>query len=32
VIDDTNSKKILGVVTGDNMMKLLVKKEEKDTT
>jgi len=32
VIDDTNSKKILGVVTGDNIMKLLVKKEEKDTT
>ena len=32
VIDDTNSKKVLGVVTGDNIMKLLVTKEEKDTT
>ena len=30
VIDDTNSKKIMGVVTGDNIMRLLVKKEEKD--
>ena len=32
VLDDINSKKILGVVTGDNIMKLLVTKEEKDVT
>ena len=30
VVDDY--KKILGIVTGDNIMKLLVGKEEKDTT
>jgi Kef-type K+ transport system membrane component KefB len=32
VLDDINSKKILGVITGDNIMKLLVTKEEKDVT
>jgi Predicted transcriptional regulator containing CBS domains len=32
VIDDTTSKQILGVVTGKNIMQLLIKKEEKDTT
>jgi predicted transcriptional regulator len=30
VIDDTDSKKILGIVTGENIMELLVKKEEKE--
>jgi predicted transcriptional regulator len=29
VIDDVDSKKILGIVTGENIMGLLVKKEEK---
>jgi len=32
VIDDTDSKKILGIVTGENIMELLVKKEEKEDT
>ena len=32
VIDDTDSKKILGIVTGENVMELLVKKEEKEDT
>jgi len=30
VIDDVDSKKILGIVTGENIMELLVKKEEKE--
>jgi Kef-type K+ transport system membrane component KefB len=30
VVDNIDSKKILGLVTGDNIMELLVKKEEKD--
>jgi len=30
VVDNIDSKKILGIVTGDNIMKLLVKKEEKE--
>ena len=30
VVDNIDSKKILGIVTGDNIMELLVKKEEKE--
>jgi len=32
VIDNIDSKKILGIVTGDNIMKLLIKKEEPNNT
>jgi predicted transcriptional regulator len=31
VIDNVYSKKIFGIVTGENIMELLVKKEEKET-
>jgi hypothetical protein len=32
VIDNVDSKKILGIVSGENIMELLVKKEEKEGT